>query len=69
MVIGILSVGLGVLVNSNYKTIGKKVIVDDYFMTIVGSLANVANGISRPIWSNLIDKYPFKRLISVILIL
>ena len=68
MVIGILSVGLGVLVNSNYKTIGKKVILDDYFMTIVGSLANVANGISRPIWSCLFDKYPFKRLISVILI-
>ena len=68
MIIGILSIGFGILISQNYKSIGKAVIVDDKFMTLVGSLGNVANGLSRPMWSTLNDKYSFKFLMTIILI-
>ncbi|EGR29142.1 major facilitator superfamily protein, putative [Ichthyophthirius multifiliis] len=69
ILIGVLGTGFGILVNSNYKTIGKKVIVDDKFMTMVGSFSSLANGLSRLFWSSLIDKYSFKQLITSIFIL
>jgi len=35
------------LINGNYKTYAKKVISDDYFLTIVGVIGSLANGCSR----------------------
>ena len=67
MLIGILSLGLGLLVNGNYKSIGKKDFPDDAFLTICGAFAAVANGLSRPLWSSLLDKYSFRNIFTKLL--
>ncbi|EGR29136.1 major facilitator superfamily protein, putative [Ichthyophthirius multifiliis] len=68
LLVGILSLGLGLLVNGNYKTIGKKATSDDSFLTICGAFASIANGVSRPLWSSLLDKYSFRNIFSKLLI-
>ena len=67
MLIGILSLGLGLLVNGNYKSIGKKDFPDDAFLTICGAFAAVANGLSRTLWSSLLDKYSFRNIFTKLL--
>jgi hypothetical protein len=37
-------------------------------LTICGAFAAVANGFSRPLWSNLLDKYSFRNIFSKLLV-
>ncbi|KAL4478658.1 hypothetical protein ABPG74_006893 [Tetrahymena malaccensis] len=66
----VLCLGFGSLINANYKSIAKDYgFKGDSFQTLVGSLAGIANGISRPVWSGLLDRFKFKYiLISIICI-
>ncbi|EAR91039.2 oxalate/formate antiporter (macronuclear) [Tetrahymena thermophila SB210] len=68
ILIAILSLSIGLLVNGNYKNIGKE-FLDDSFLTVVGSFAAVGNGLSRPIWSSMLDKFSFKTVFSFLLVL
>jgi sugar phosphate permease len=68
IVIAILSLSIGLLINGNYKNIGKKYF-DDGFLTVVGSFAAIGNGLSRPMWSILLDRFTFKKVFSLLLIL
>ncbi|KAL4482857.1 hypothetical protein ABPG74_018883 [Tetrahymena malaccensis] len=66
--LGILAIGFGLLINGNFKSIAKDYgFVNDSFQTWVGSIGSAANGLSRPLWAGLLDKYPFKNVLNVIL--
>lgn len=68
ILIAILSLSIGLLINGQYKNIGKKYF-DDGFLTAVGAMAAVGNGLSRPIWSSMLDKFSFKTVFSFLLVL
>lgn len=59
--LGILSLGNGVLINANYKSIAKNYgFTNDSFLTLVGSLGGIGNAFSRPLCATLLDKFSFK---------
>ncbi|EAS00158.1 oxalate/formate antiporter (macronuclear) [Tetrahymena thermophila SB210] len=67
--LGFLTLGQGLIVNGNYKSIAKDFgYTDDSFQSLVGYLGGIANGFCRPLWSLLLDKYPFKRILQGFLI-
>ncbi|KAL4478660.1 hypothetical protein ABPG74_006895 [Tetrahymena malaccensis] len=67
--LGFLALGQGLLINGNYKSIAKDFgYTDDSFQSLVGYLGGIANGFCRPLWSLLLDKYPFKRILQAFLI-
>lgn len=68
ILIAVLSLSLGLLINGNYKNVGKKYF-DDGFLTGVGAFAAIGNGLSRPIWSSMLDKFSFKTVFSFLLCL
>lgn len=53
--------------NLNFKNYGLENIPDDAFITIIGTVAAVANGLSRSFWGFLIDRMQFRVIFSVIL--
>ncbi len=52
----------GLMISVNYKTFVKAKILDDKFLTMVGSLGAVACGFSRFFWGRLLEKGTFKVL-------
>ncbi|EAS00155.1 oxalate/formate antiporter family transporter (macronuclear) [Tetrahymena thermophila SB210] len=70
ILLGFLAVGLGLIINGNYKSIAKDYgFTSDSFQSLVGSLGGVANGFCRPLWSLLLDKYSFKRILQILLLI
>ncbi|KAL4470901.1 hypothetical protein ABPG72_005935 [Tetrahymena utriculariae] len=68
--LAILCLSFGSLINANYKSIAKDYgFKSDSFQTLVGSLAGIANGISRPIWAGLLDKFKYKNLLILVICL
>ncbi|KAL4470902.1 hypothetical protein ABPG72_005936 [Tetrahymena utriculariae] len=66
ILLAIFCLGFGSLINANYKSIAKdQGFESDSFQILVGSLAGLANGISRPVWSGLLDKFKYKHLLIV----
>ncbi|KAL4470904.1 hypothetical protein ABPG72_005938 [Tetrahymena utriculariae] len=66
----VLCLGFGSLINANYKSIAKDYgFKRDSFQTLVGSLAGIANGISRPVWAGLLDRFKFKYLLILVICL
>jgi len=45
-----------------YKNYGLEEINDDAFLSLVGSIGAVFNGLSRPLWAALYDRYGFKTI-------
>jgi MFS-type transporter involved in bile tolerance (Atg22 family) len=58
----------GLYVASVYKTINQ-VNLSDKILTIAGALGSVCNGCSRIMWATLQDKFGFKKVYGVILVL
>ena len=56
-------------INSNYKPYAKDKIVDDQFLTLVGVIGSVGNGVSRFFWSSLFNRVGYKIVSSIILFL
>lgn len=59
----------GFLVSGNYKSFGKKYIKNDAFLTFVGAVGSMGNGLSRFAWATLLDKFDFKCLYTTLLII
>ena len=54
---------------SNFKTMGMQVGgYEDLFLTVVGSVGSVANGLSRVVWGPMQDKTGFRPLYLTVLI-
>ena len=63
------SASYGMFMAHVYKYFGVIHINDDFFLTMVGSFGAVMNGGSRSIWSTFQDKYSFKRIFGILLII
>lgn len=63
----LLSAMTGLVASASFKSIGIKLSYDDTFLTIVGSVGSIMNGISRPLWGIFFDKTSFKIVYIIIL--
>jgi MFS transporter, OFA family, oxalate/formate antiporter len=68
LLITLLSGSIGLFFIANYKRIGLNAHPDS-FVTIVGSVAALSNGLFRIVWGYLLDKYSYKSVNSLILLL
>jgi MFS family permease len=60
MLILALSVPFGIFVAFNYKEYGLNYINDDWFLSLIGSLGSICNGVSRFFWGNLLDCFSYR---------
>lgn len=63
------SIQNGYFMASNFKDYGFSKISDDSFLTLVGSLSSVFNGGGRFFWGVLSDKFDFKKIYLMILVI
>lgn len=56
-------------INSNYKIYAKEKIADDQFLTLIGLIGSVGNGVSRFFWSSLFNRVGYKIVCTMILLL
>ena len=55
--------------SNNYKIYELSIIDDDQFVTIAGSLGSISNGLTRPLWAAFFDKFGFKKVFLVLVII
>ncbi|KAK8811348.1 hypothetical protein WA158_003082 [Blastocystis sp. Blastoise] len=55
-----------VFISSFYKFIANDFTNDDLFSSLVGSISSLCNGLSRPIWGYLSDKFGYKKVMCCI---
>jgi MFS family permease len=60
--IAVAQVFFGYFVIISFKTYGGDFIFDDSFLTLIGSLGALFNGLSRIFWSSLLDHFPFRKI-------
>mmetsp|Transcript_9153 Transcript_9153/g.10362 ORF Transcript_9153/g.10362 Transcript_9153/m.10362 type:complete len:208 (-) Transcript_9153:184-807(-) len=65
----VLSAAFPFFMAGNFKTYEMIDIPDDRFITIVGSIGAVVNGLSRTCWSTMQDIYGFKRVYMALVII
>jgi MFS family permease len=61
------SSGIVYMISINFKNYGITKIPDDEFITWVGSASTFINGVTRPLWGYLFDKYGFKKIFGSML--
>lgn len=54
-------------INTNYKLYASDTIHDDQFLTLVGLLGSVGNGMSRFFWSSLFNRIGYKLIMMIML--
>jgi len=59
----------GILIGYIFKSYGLKNIPDDAFVTVVGTIGAVSNGISRSFWANLLDRFSLRYVYGSLLII
>jgi hypothetical protein len=57
----------GTFISYSFKNYGLKYIPNDAFITTVGTIGAVMNGLSRSFWGNLMDRLPYKYIFMVLL--
>jgi OFA family oxalate/formate antiporter-like MFS transporter len=55
--------------SGSYKSFGKKYISDDQFLSLIGAVGSMGNGLSRFFWAAMLDRFDFKCLYSALLII
>lgn len=63
------SIQNGYFIASNFKNYGILMIKDDSFLTLIGSLGSIFNGAGRFFWGTLSDRFSFKSLYLLIVII
>lgn len=64
------SVFYGILLVATFKNFGSvRGGIDDTTLTLAGSVGALVNGIFRVLWSLLLDKYSFRTIYSIILVI
>ena len=65
-----LLVGLTTTFMSSYwKVFGQSFISDDHFLVVAGSVSSVCNGLFRPMWGTLMDKWTYRRAMPFLCII
>lgn len=65
----LLSSGFGLMISVQFKDLGLKTIDDDEFLTLIGSIGFVINSTFRIIWGYLMDKFGFKKVYWVLILI
>jgi MFS family permease len=60
-------VPFGLFVAFNYKEYGGIYIKDDYYLSVLGSIGSVGNGVFRMFWGILMDLLPFRKLKYIVI--
>lgn len=63
------SMCLGTFTSYVFKSYGEQNIPDDAFMTTVGAVGSVLNGLCRPFWASIQDKIGYRKVYFSILII
>ena len=56
----------GIFIAFNYKEYGQTKLTNDSFLTLIGSLGAIFNGIGRVFWGIIFDRYSFRMISAVI---
>ena len=56
-------------INTNYKLYAKDKIDSDSFLTLVGLIGSVGNGVSRFFWSSLFNRIGYKLIMTLMLLI
>ncbi|EAR99450.2 oxalate/formate antiporter (macronuclear) [Tetrahymena thermophila SB210] len=68
LLLAFLAVAFPIIINGNYKSVAKDYgFLNDSYQTLVGALVSAANGLSRPAYASLLDKFTFKQMLTCIL--
>jgi hypothetical protein len=67
--LALMQIFYGYYIMNSYKTYAAATIKDDAFLTIVGSVGALANGLLRIFWSSLLDYFPFRKVNSSLLLI
>mmetsp|Transcript_36777 Transcript_36777/g.33006 ORF Transcript_36777/g.33006 Transcript_36777/m.33006 type:complete len:141 (-) Transcript_36777:288-710(-) len=59
----------GLFMANNYKVYGLEQVNDDQFLTIVGSVGSITNGCSRAGWALALDKFGFRKVFFIVIII
>lgn len=55
----------GSMIVSNYKTYGQTLDFEDSFLSTVGTLGSVMNGVSRLFWGSLLERLGIKKIMLI----
>lgn len=55
----------GTMIASNYKLYGEKMGYDDNFLSSIGTVGSIFNGISRIFWGGLMEKLSMRYIIII----
>jgi MFS family permease len=58
----------GIYMASVYKTVAEDSLLD-HELTLAGALGSACNGLSRVMWAALMDKYGFKKVYLVLMLI
>ena len=58
----------GYYIINSFKSYGAAYITDDKFLTLIGSVGALSNGVFRVFWSSLLDYFPFRKVNFVLLL-
>ncbi|KAL4456960.1 hypothetical protein ABPG74_014598 [Tetrahymena malaccensis] len=68
LLLAFLAIAFPIIINGNYKSVAKDYgFLNDSYQTLVGALVSAANGLSRPAYASLLDKFTFKQMLTCIL--
>ncbi|KAL4508397.1 hypothetical protein ABPG72_003701 [Tetrahymena utriculariae] len=68
LLLAFLAIAFPIIINGNYKSVAKDYgFLSDSYQTFVGALVSIANGLSRPVYASLLDKFTFKQILTCIL--
>jgi OFA family oxalate/formate antiporter-like MFS transporter len=59
----------GLFMSGSYKSFAKKYIHDDKFLSLIGAIGSMGNGLSRFFWATMLDRFEFKCLYTCLLLL
>ena len=67
--LALMQIFYGYYIMNSFKTYGAATIKDDKFLTLIGSIGALVNGVMRIFWSSLLDYFPFRKVNSALLII
>jgi hypothetical protein len=67
--LAILQIFYGYYIMNSFKTFGAAYIKDDKFLTLIGSIGALVNGLMRIFWASLLDYFPFRRVNGILLLI
>lgn len=68
-ILTLMQIFYGYFIMNSFKTYGAATIKNDAFLTVIGSVGALVNGVMRIFWSSLLDYFPFRRVNGILLVI